>query len=92
MNVLIAILVPLGLLILTIFHSSRIDDDGVPQAGYENGVHVAEILMAALVGFVLMKVFDAPGWGALGIVGLGLYIRDVQVSVQKSIRKRAVVS
>jgi len=65
MDILIGILVPLGLIILRIFHTSHADDDGVPLAGCENRVYVAEGLIATLLVLGLMKLMAAPGWGAL---------------------------
>ena len=92
MDALIGIFVILGLLILRFFHASHTDDDGVPRIGSESGVGVAESLMAALLALGLVKFVGAPGWGALGIVGLGLYIQDVRIGLQRSIRKRALIS
>ena len=92
MNVLIGILVPLGLVILGIFHTSHTDDDGVPRVSCENRVKVAEVLIAALLALGLVKLVGAPEWGALGVVGLGLYIQDVRIGLLRSIRKRALIS
>lgn len=92
MDTMVEILVVLGLLILTIFHGSHTDDEGVPLVGCENGVHVAEGLVAALLFVVLVKLVGAPGWFALGIVALGLYIQDVRIGLHRSIRKHSRVS
>ncbi len=92
MHILIDILIPFGLLVLRLFHTSHTDEDGVPDRGSERAVLITEGLIAVLLGIALVRFMGFPTWAAMGFVLIGLYIHDVRTDLIKSLRKHAVTT